>query len=135
MATETTFTPSFSGRIPGLGGGSKVPGPGLKFKYGKFTVGTAEYPAGGYTAADLATACGMTYIEAIVPCGLWMNASGVAGFPANWDGAARKLQAFGNIDADLAANNTVAVEPGVIELTANDASLDAAVLYALVIGY
>lgn len=136
MATETTWVPSFSGRLPGFGS-TKVPGGrGLKVQYGKFTVGTSEYPTGGYAAADLESVTGFTRIEAIVPCGGWRDASGTKFYQACWDGANRKLQAGGNFDGDAAAFTAGAgVEPSSIEMGANDASLDGAILYALVIGF
>lgn len=134
MATEATFASSFAGRLPSIGG-SKVPGPGLKIKYGLVTLGTSDYAAGGIAAADLETLFGLTHIEAIVPCGVFTNNSGVDGYPASWDGVARKLQIFGNSDADLAGAATVGTEPGINEMADDDASIDAAVCAVLVIGY
>jgi hypothetical protein len=133
MATETTYAGSLLGRLPGVSAASKVPGPALKVKYGKFTVGTSEYPAGGYAAADLETITGLTHIEAVVPCGLWLNGN-TQGFGASWDGAARKLMAFGNLGLDGNSLTTGTVQMA-DEMAANDSTLDAAVLYALVIGY
>ena len=134
MATETTFASSFSGRLPSVPGGTKIPGPGLKVKYGKFTIGTSECPDGGYTAADLATICGLSYIEAIVPCGGWTNGTHDNYFAANWDGAARKLQVFGNLGLD-GMSLTKGTSAALNEIATDSAACDAAVLWALVIGY
>lgn len=136
MATEVTFKSLFAGRLPAVPGGSKVPGPGLKIKYGIFTIGTAEYPAGGYVAADLEPLVGFARIEAILPCGaLTVVGSTTAGFAVSWDQVARKLQVFGNTDNDLAANATPGVEASFIEMATNDASIDTGNFAAIVIGY
>lgn len=135
MATEVTFKSIFAGRLPGVPGGAKVPGPGLKVKFGIFTIGTAEYPVGGYVAADLEPLVGFTRIEAIVPCGaLTVAASNTLGFHPSWDQVARKLQVFGNIDADT-GNTTAGTEASYVEMGSNDASIDGGTFAALVIGY
>lgn len=134
MATETTFKSLFSGRLPSLSGGSKVPGAGLKIKYGRFTLGTAEYPDDGYTAADLAGICGLTRIEAIVPCGPLVDASGEDGFPVGWDGSTRTLRVYANAGLDGMALTVGTVAP-LSELANNGAAPDSSYFDALVIGY
>lgn len=135
MATEVTFTGSWSGRLPSVGGATKVPGPGLKIKYGIFTIGTAEYPVGGYTAADLEALLGLTRISAIIPTGaLTVAGATTLGFTPSWDPVNRKLQIFGNIDADT-GNATAGAEASMVEMGSNDASIDGGTFGAFVIGY
>lgn len=135
MATEVTVKSNWSGRLPAVGGASKVPGPGLKVKYVQFTIGSAEYPTGGYTAADLEALLGLTRISCIVPCGALVVASAATiGFHPSWDSVNRKLMVFGNIDADT-GNATAGTEGAYVEMAQNDASIDGGVFAALVIGY
>lgn len=135
MATEVTVKSQWSGRIPGLSGATKVPGPGLKIKYVQFTIGTAEYPVGGYTAADLEALLGLTRISCIVPVGaLVVAGAATIGFHPSWDSVNRKLMVFGNIDADT-GNTTAGTEGAYVEMASNDASIDGGVFGALVIGY
>ena len=135
MATETTFKSLWSGRMPSLKGGSRGTGPGLKVRYGIFTIGTAEYPVGGYTAADLAGITGLTRVEAIIPAGaLTVAGSTTLGFVVSWDEVNRKLQVFGNIDADT-GNATAGAEAAMVEMGSNDASIDGGTFAALVLGY
>lgn len=134
LATETTFKSLFSGRMPGLLGGAKVPGPGLKIKVGRFTLGTSEYPDDGYTAADLAVIVGLTRIEAIVPCGPLVDNSGEDAFPVGWDGSTRTLRVYAN--AALDGNSlTVGTVAPMSELATNGAAPDSSYFDALVIGY
>lgn len=135
MATEVTFKSLGSGKLRGWNGITKAPGPGLVIKYGRFTIGTSEYPVGGYTAADLEGITGLTRIEAIVPCGVLTVAGATTlGFVPSWDGVNRKLQIFGNIDADT-GNTTAGAEAAVVEMGSNDASIDAGTFDVLIIGY
>ncbi len=135
MATEVTFKSIFAGRLPGVPGGAKVPGPGLKVKFGIFTIGTSEYPVGGYVAADLEPLVGFTRIEAIIPAGqLTVPGATTLGFVTSWDQVNRKLQVFGNMDADT-GNATAGAEAAVVEMGSNDASIDGGTFAALVIGY
>lgn len=134
MATETTFKSYASGRLPAFAAEGKVPGPGLKCKLGRFTIGTSEYPDDGYVAADLETIVGMTHITAIVPMGPLVNGSGENGFIPGWDMVTRTLRVFANAGLDGMAL-TVGTAPAVSELATNNAAADAATFDALVIGY
>lgn len=136
MATEVTWVNKASGRLPGLAGSAvTVPSTGLKIRIGKFTIGTAEYPVGGYTAADLEGILGLTRIVAILPMGvLTVPGATTLGFAVSWDGENRKLQVFGNIDADT-GNATAGAEAAMVEMGSNDASIDGGIVYAVVIGY
>lgn len=128
MATETTFASRASGRLPGFRASGKVPGPGVKVKFGTFTIGTSEYPDDGYTAADLAVLVGFTSITAIIPTGPAVNGSGEGGTIVGWDSTTATLRLF-NVFA-AASTETV-----LREMTTNSALADSAKFDALIIGY
>ncbi len=135
MATEITVQSHWSGRLPSVGGASKVPGPGLKVKKVRFTTGTSEYPAGGYVAADLEALVGLTRISMIADCFGQNGTTPFMIYGVHWDDAARKLVLVGNSDADLAGNATAGANGIGVESGTNAAAADALVFTTLVIGY
>lgn len=134
MATEVTFQSHWTGRLPAVGGASKVPGPGLKVKFGKMILGTAEYPDDGYKAADLESVFGFTRISAIVPCGPLVDNSGEDAFPIGWDAATRTLRVYANAALDGNALTVGTVAP-LSELATNGAAPDSSYAFILIIGY
>ena len=135
MATEVTAQSHWSGRLPSVGGASKVPGPGLKIKKVRFTTGTSEYPAGGFTAADLEALLGLTRISHIQDCFGQNGSTPFMVFGIHWDDVNRKLVVVGNSDADLAGNATAGTNGVGVEIGTNLAAADSMVFTTLVIGY
>lgn len=134
MATEVTYKSLGSGRIPGISGAGKVPGPGLKVRIGRLTLGTAEYPDDGYTAADIAAVVGLTAIVAILPCGPLVDAAGEDAFPIGWDGATGTLRVYANaaLDGNLL---TVGTAAPISELATNNATPDSSYVDVVILGY